>query len=114
MTRLKIKIRFSKKITPPTLADNASYINIEKIASSPCGHFHEDWPNNVTFRVWIKTIFELNRRIQEKNVLTKCHEDVSKNVSSGLENCPTPPGGHVFPLITTIFKLVRDIHLTNL
>ncbi|KAH3695696.1 hypothetical protein DPMN_083154 [Dreissena polymorpha] len=28
------------------------------------------------------------------------------------ENCPTP-GGHVFPPITTIFKLARDIHITN-
>ncbi|KAH3772746.1 hypothetical protein DPMN_174091 [Dreissena polymorpha] len=24
-----------------------------------------------------------------------------------------PPGSHVFPLITTIFKLVRDIHIAN-
>ncbi|KAH3897347.1 hypothetical protein DPMN_021535 [Dreissena polymorpha] len=45
-----------------------------------------------------------------------------KNVSSRLFTCchyihikkTAPlPGGHVFSLITTIFKLVRDIHITN-
>ncbi|KAH3698258.1 hypothetical protein DPMN_085777 [Dreissena polymorpha] len=63
---------------------------------------------NVTFRT--KTIFELNRRIQEKNVLTnKCHEDWAKNLSSRLFTC-----GHVFSLITTIFKLNQDIHKTKI
>ncbi|KAH3738329.1 hypothetical protein DPMN_044963 [Dreissena polymorpha] len=47
------------------------------------------------------------------------HED---NVSSRLFTCfhfihiekiAPPPGAHVFPLITTIFKLVQDIHIAN-
>ncbi|KAH3888933.1 hypothetical protein DPMN_012978 [Dreissena polymorpha] len=51
--------------------------------------------------------------------MSKFHED---NVSSRLFTCfhfihikktAPPPGAHVFPLITTIFKLVRDIHIAN-
>ncbi|KAH3776337.1 hypothetical protein DPMN_177759 [Dreissena polymorpha] len=54
--------------------------------------------------------------------MSKLHEDWTKNVSSRLFTCfhyihinktAPPPGGHVFPLITTIFKLVRNIHITN-
>ncbi|KAH3846169.1 hypothetical protein DPMN_088467 [Dreissena polymorpha] len=66
-------------------------------------------PRRPCFFLPIRTIFELNRRIQETNVLIKFHKYWAKNVSSRL---PTP-GGHVFPLITAIFKLVRDIHITN-
>ncbi|KAH3891212.1 hypothetical protein DPMN_015302 [Dreissena polymorpha] len=60
------------------------------------------------------TIFEL---FQD---MSKFHED---NVSSRLFTCfhfihikktAPPPGAHVFPLFTTIFKLVRDIHIANL
>ncbi|KAH3778701.1 hypothetical protein DPMN_180171 [Dreissena polymorpha] len=49
--------------------------------------------------------------------MSKFHED---NVSSRLFTCfhfihikktAPPPGAHVFPLITAIFKLVRDIHI---
>ncbi|KAH3749467.1 hypothetical protein DPMN_183965 [Dreissena polymorpha] len=58
----------------------------------------------------------------ETNVLSKFHEDLRKNVSSRLFTCfhyihkektAPPPGGHVFPLITTIFKLVRDIYIVD-
>ncbi|KAH3835162.1 hypothetical protein DPMN_108508 [Dreissena polymorpha] len=54
--------------------------------------------------------------------MSKFHEDWEKNVSSRLFTCchyihikkTAPlPGGHVFTLIMTIFKLVRDIHITN-
>ncbi|KAH3734388.1 hypothetical protein DPMN_040828 [Dreissena polymorpha] len=54
--------------------------------------------------------------------MSKFHEDWGKNVSSRLFTCcqymhikkTAPlPGGHVFSLIMTIFKLVRDIHITN-
>ncbi|KAH3880479.1 hypothetical protein DPMN_004393 [Dreissena polymorpha] len=54
--------------------------------------------------------------------MSKFHEDWEKNVSSRLFTCchyihikkTAPlPGGHVFSLIMTIFKLVRDIHITN-
>ncbi|KAH3897903.1 hypothetical protein DPMN_022099 [Dreissena polymorpha] len=57
----------------------------------------------------IRTIFKLNRHW-------------ATNVSSRLFTCfhykhiektAPPPGGQVFPLITTIIKLVRDIHITN-
>ncbi|KAH3887472.1 hypothetical protein DPMN_011489 [Dreissena polymorpha] len=33
--------------------------------------------------------------------------------SPGGHKTAPPPGGHVFSLITTIFKLVQDIHITN-
>ncbi|KAH3848231.1 hypothetical protein DPMN_090590 [Dreissena polymorpha] len=39
--------------------------------------------------------------------MSKFHEDWEKNKTAPL------PGSHVFSLITTIFKLVRDIHITN-
>ncbi|KAH3889836.1 hypothetical protein DPMN_013901 [Dreissena polymorpha] len=51
--------------------------------------------------------------------MSKFHED---NVSSRLFACfhfihikktAPPPCAHVFPLITTIFKLIRDIHIAN-
>ncbi|KAH3853681.1 hypothetical protein DPMN_096213 [Dreissena polymorpha] len=68
------------------------------------------------------TIFELNSRIKETNVLSKFHENWSKNVTSTVftyfhyihieKNAP-PTGGHVFSPIPTIFKLVRDINKTN-
>ncbi|KAH3780795.1 hypothetical protein DPMN_158617 [Dreissena polymorpha] len=54
--------------------------------------------------------------------MSKFHEDWEKNVSSRLFTCchyihikKTAPllGDHVFLLITTIFKLVRNIHITN-
>ncbi|KAH3734734.1 hypothetical protein DPMN_041179 [Dreissena polymorpha] len=54
--------------------------------------------------------------------LTDLNHLLEKNVSSRLFTCchyihikkTAPlPGGHVFSLITTIFKLVRDIHITN-
>ncbi|KAH3802806.1 hypothetical protein DPMN_156490 [Dreissena polymorpha] len=54
--------------------------------------------------------------------MSKLYEDCEKNVSSRLFTCchyihikkTAPlPGGHVFSLIMTIFKLVQDIHITN-
>ncbi|KAH3816096.1 hypothetical protein DPMN_117604 [Dreissena polymorpha] len=68
------------------------------------------------------TIFELNSRIKETNVLSKFHENWAKNVTSTVftyfhyihieKNAP-PTGSHVFSPILTIFKLVRDINKTN-
>ncbi|KAH3695599.1 hypothetical protein DPMN_083056 [Dreissena polymorpha] len=46
-------------------------------------------PGGHVFFLPIQTIFKLNCRIQETNVLTKFHENLAKN----RENCPTP-GGH--------------------
>ncbi|KAH3729665.1 hypothetical protein DPMN_055643, partial [Dreissena polymorpha] len=51
--------------------------------------FHEDWENNVSARLF-----------------TYCHYIHIKKTAP-------LPGGHVFSLITTIFKLVRDINITN-
>ncbi|KAH3863482.1 hypothetical protein DPMN_026471 [Dreissena polymorpha] len=51
------------------------------------------------------TIFKLNSHIKETNVLTKCHENWAKNVTSR-RPC-------FFSPIWTIFKLVRDINKTN-
>ncbi|KAH3863234.1 hypothetical protein DPMN_026214 [Dreissena polymorpha] len=99
--------------------------------------FHDDWANNVTSRVFTsffyyinirklpsppsshviqltRTIFELNSRIKETNVLTKFHENWAKNVTSRVFTCfhfinieknAPPTGGHVFSPIWTIFKL---------
>ncbi|KAH3870800.1 hypothetical protein DPMN_033990 [Dreissena polymorpha] len=68
------------------------------------------------------TIFELNSRIKETNVLSKFHENWAKNVTSTVFTCfhfiqieknALPTGGHVFSPIPTIFKLVPDINKTN-
>ncbi|KAH3770808.1 hypothetical protein DPMN_172102 [Dreissena polymorpha] len=68
------------------------------------------------------TIFELNSRIKETNVLGKFHENWAKNVTSTVFTCfhyihieknAPPTGGHVFSPIPTIFKLVRNINKTN-
>ncbi|KAH3778015.1 hypothetical protein DPMN_179468 [Dreissena polymorpha] len=68
------------------------------------------------------TIFELNSLIKETNVLSKFYENWAKNVTSTVFTCfhyihieknAPPTGGHVFSLIPTIFKLVRDINKTN-
>ncbi|KAH3820838.1 hypothetical protein DPMN_122587 [Dreissena polymorpha] len=68
------------------------------------------------------TIFELNSRIKETNVLSKFHEHWAKNVTSTVFTCfhnihieknAPPTGSHVFSPIPTIFKLVRDINKTN-
>ncbi|KAH3891863.1 hypothetical protein DPMN_015973 [Dreissena polymorpha] len=68
------------------------------------------------------TIFELNSRIKETNVLSKFHENWAKNVTSTVFTCfhnihikknAPPTGGHVCSPIPTIFKLVRDINKTN-
>ncbi|KAH3849102.1 hypothetical protein DPMN_091495 [Dreissena polymorpha] len=69
-----------------------------------------------------RTIFELNSRIKETNVLSKFHENWAKNVTSTVFTCfhyihieknVPPTGGHVFSPIPTIFKLIRDINKTN-
>ncbi|KAH3858611.1 hypothetical protein DPMN_101239 [Dreissena polymorpha] len=68
------------------------------------------------------TIFELNSRIKETNVLSKFHENWAQNVTSTVLKCfhfihieknAPPTGGHVFSPIPTIFKLIRDINKTN-
>ncbi|KAH3866702.1 hypothetical protein DPMN_029801 [Dreissena polymorpha] len=60
--------------------------------------FHDDWQKYVTLRV----------------LLTKFHEDWAKKC---LLDCPHKtaplPGGHVFSMIPTIFKLNQDINKTN-
>ncbi|KAH3832190.1 hypothetical protein DPMN_105468 [Dreissena polymorpha] len=67
----------------------------------------------------IRTIFELNCRIKETNVLTIFHKALGKNVSYRLftcfhyihiENTAPTPGGHVFQMFTTIFKPTRYPH----
>ncbi|KAH3716232.1 hypothetical protein DPMN_058951 [Dreissena polymorpha] len=92
--------------------------------------FHEDLTINVNDTVLTRQIFMThngkskaqtklpeNQETRKTNVLTKFHEDWAKNVSSRLFTCfhyihiektAPSPGGHVFPPIMTIFKLVRD------
>ncbi|KAH3875483.1 hypothetical protein DPMN_038749 [Dreissena polymorpha] len=97
-----------------------------KTAPPPGSHFHDDWAKNVTSRVHIiqltGTIFQLNSRIKETNVLIEFHENWAKNVTSRVFTCfhnihieknAPPTGGHVFSLIWTIFKLVRHINKTH-
>ncbi|KAH3724888.1 hypothetical protein DPMN_050715 [Dreissena polymorpha] len=92
-------------------------------------NFHDDWANLKTApptggHVFerTKTTFELNQHIIKANILTKFHENWAKNVTSGVFTCfhyihleknAPPTGGHVFSPIWTIFKLVRDINITN-
>ncbi|KAH3864341.1 hypothetical protein DPMN_027358 [Dreissena polymorpha] len=86
--------------------------------------FHEHWTTNVTPRVKmtppplaamlflpIRTIFKLNRCIQEANVLTKFHKDWTKHVTSRVLTCfhyihiektAPPPGGHFHEDTSTI------------
>ncbi|KAH3887637.1 hypothetical protein DPMN_011655 [Dreissena polymorpha] len=63
------------------------------------------------------TIFQQNRHIQKRHVLTKFHEDWTKNVTSRVFTCfhyihiektALPPGSHVFSPIWTIFELFHD------
>ncbi|KAH3886893.1 hypothetical protein DPMN_010906 [Dreissena polymorpha] len=97
------------------------YIHIEKTAPPPGGHVFPP----------IMTIFELAKNVTSRvkmtpplktHVLTKFHEDWTKNVTSRVFTCfhyihiektAPPSGGHVFSPIWTIFKLVRDINQTN-
>ncbi|KAH3809248.1 hypothetical protein DPMN_137609 [Dreissena polymorpha] len=97
--------------------------------------FHENWAKNVTSRVFtcfhytlytcrekcpahwrpyfspIWTIFKLVREIIKTNVLTNFHDDWAKIVTCrpNKENCPPPPGSHVFQLTGTIFELNSHI-----
>ncbi|KAH3690314.1 hypothetical protein DPMN_191084 [Dreissena polymorpha] len=115
------------------------YIHIEKTVPPPGSHVFPpimtifELAKNVTSRVKmtpscglvflrIRTIFELNRRIQKTNVLTKFHEDWTNNVTSRVFTCfhyihlkktVPSPCSHVFSPIWTIFQLVRDINKTN-
>ncbi|KAH3810783.1 hypothetical protein DPMN_139181 [Dreissena polymorpha] len=126
-----------------------TYIHIENTAPTVGGHVFQmfttifkltRYPHNLSFLLYkykekdpppppgghvfllIQTFFELNLRIQESNVLTKCHEDWTKNVTSRVFTCfhyihieknALPPGGHVFSPIWTIFNPVGDINETN-
>ncbi|KAH3846434.1 hypothetical protein DPMN_088735 [Dreissena polymorpha] len=60
-------------------------------------------------------VFQANVTIFKTHVLTKFHEDWTKNVTCRVFTIKTaqPPGGHVFSPILTIFKLVRDINQSN-
>ncbi|KAH3731021.1 hypothetical protein DPMN_057026 [Dreissena polymorpha] len=100
----------------------------ENCPHSPCSHFHDDWakiklhaPGSHVIQL-TGTIFQLNSRIKETNVLTKFHENWAKHVTSRVFTCfhnihieknAPPTGGHVFSPIWTIFELVRHINKTN-
>ncbi|KAH3819470.1 hypothetical protein DPMN_121207 [Dreissena polymorpha] len=82
-----------------------------------------DRPTDISHVIQLtRTIFELNSRIKETNVLSKFHENWAKNVTSTVFTCfhyihieknAPPTGSHVFSPIPIIFKLVRDINKTN-
>ncbi|KAH3787906.1 hypothetical protein DPMN_166037 [Dreissena polymorpha] len=128
-----------RPILNPHLSNQCSITR--KTAPTICGHFHDDWANNVTSRCsHVFTIycpahwrpcfftdldhFELVRDINKTNVLTNFHDDWANSVIFRVftrDNChyihieknAPPTGGHVFSLSWTIFKLVRDINKTN-
>ncbi|KAH3736110.1 hypothetical protein DPMN_042672 [Dreissena polymorpha] len=98
--------------------------SIVKTAPPPGSHFHDDWAKNVTSRVKLPpppgshviqltgTIFQLNSRIKETNVVTKFHDNWAKNVPSRVEKCPAH-WRPCFFTIWTIFKIVRHMNKTN-
>ncbi|KAH3855035.1 hypothetical protein DPMN_097595 [Dreissena polymorpha] len=141
---------FKRKTAPPpgchvihmtgTIFELNSHIKETNVLTK----FHEHWTKNVTSRVFtcfqhihieknapptgdhifspFWTIFELNSHIKETNVLTKFHQNWTKNVTSRVFTCfhyihieknAPPTGGHVLSPIWTIFKLVRDTNKTN-
>ncbi|KAH3816641.1 hypothetical protein DPMN_118159 [Dreissena polymorpha] len=55
----------------------------------------------------IRTIFKPNRHIQKTHVLTKFHEDWTKNVTYLVKNCPAP-WRYVFSPFWTSFELFHD------
>ncbi|KAH3704352.1 hypothetical protein DPMN_079408 [Dreissena polymorpha] len=102
---------------------------LRKLPHPPGSHFHDDsakikLPSSRGRHViqLPGTIFQLNSRIKETNVLTKCHENLAKNVTSRVFTCfhyihieknDRPTGGHVFLPIWTSFEIVRHINKTN-
>ncbi|KAH3867998.1 hypothetical protein DPMN_031134 [Dreissena polymorpha] len=100
---------------------NAKYVTSIKTAPPPDSHFHDDWAKIHVIQLY-GTIFQLNSRIKETNVLTEFHENWANNVTLRVFTCfhfihieknAPPTGGHVFSPIWTIFKLVRHINKTN-
>ncbi|KAH3820961.1 hypothetical protein DPMN_122714 [Dreissena polymorpha] len=104
----------SGKKTAPSLAKPYKNVTSRKNVPPFGSHY---WTINVTNRV--------NKRCGHKNVLppgcpldiirtnilTKFHEDWTKNVTSRLltrKNCPHP-GDHVFQRTGAIFELIQDI-----
>ncbi|KAH3692883.1 hypothetical protein DPMN_193219 [Dreissena polymorpha] len=78
--------------------------------------FHEDRSLNVASRVFTRQNVAgarrtTNKRRSQKLTFSTLCSDGKKQKSSDQMSPPT--GGHVFPLITTIFELIRDIHKTN-
>ncbi|KAH3879811.1 hypothetical protein DPMN_003718 [Dreissena polymorpha] len=61
-------------------------------------------------------IFKLNRGIIGTNLLTKFHEDRTRNVASRVFTRKTAPpsGGHVFQRTRTTFELNQHIIKTNI
>ncbi|KAH3700878.1 hypothetical protein DPMN_075859 [Dreissena polymorpha] len=90
-----------------------SRVLTRKNATPPCSHFHEHWTK---FYYTLKP-YKVNCHapwrpyIIGTHVLTKFHEDWTKNVTS--RETATPPGSHVFQPTRTIFELVQDIIITN-
>ncbi|KAH3833529.1 hypothetical protein DPMN_106841 [Dreissena polymorpha] len=66
---------------------------------------------NVTF-----TVFEHPRGISGTNLLTKFHEDRTRNVASRVFTRKTAPptGGHVFQRTGTTFELIQHIIKRNI
>ncbi|KAH3881260.1 hypothetical protein DPMN_005184 [Dreissena polymorpha] len=101
------RVRMDDRQRPVTKAHLSNQCSItRKTAPPPCGHFHDDWANNVTSRVHV---IQLTVNIFELNSLFTCFHYIHIHVE---KNAP-PTSGHVSPLIWTIFKLVRDINKTN-
>ncbi|KAH3838576.1 hypothetical protein DPMN_111984 [Dreissena polymorpha] len=90
----------------------------QKNAPPSGGHFHDDRAKIHVIQL-TGTIFKLNSRIKETNVLTKFHENWATNVTSRVFTCfhhihieknAPPTSGLAFSQIWTIFELVQDIN----
>ncbi|KAH3806289.1 hypothetical protein DPMN_134608 [Dreissena polymorpha] len=89
---------FTRKTAPPP----GGYQKM-KIAPPTGGHTN------------ILTNFNLNRGIIGTNLLTKFHEERTRNVASRVFTSTVPPtGGHVFQQTRTTFELNQPIIQTNI
>ncbi|KAH3709335.1 hypothetical protein DPMN_068797 [Dreissena polymorpha] len=132
MKTINILTKFHKDLMKTV----TSTVYTNKLWTDACTHAHTTDAGHHTFAHQRKncpppssnviqltgTIFELNSRIKETNVLSKFHENWAKNVTSTVFTCfhyihieknAPPTDGHVFSPIPTIFKLIRDINKTH-
>ncbi|KAH3881960.1 hypothetical protein DPMN_005888 [Dreissena polymorpha] len=88
-----------------------------KIAPPTGGHVFQQTGTTFdkVFPFFFLTYFNLNRGIIGTNLLTKFHEERTRNVASRVFTSTVPPtGGHVFQQTRTTFELNQPIIKTNI